>query len=217
MFNIKLHKNIDIFFLPLNKEEIKRTVLSIREKINLSIIDSKFSGGLRYLKQLFEWRTFDVNISMTAKYITRILRHYNLCKNDFEEANIVLGLEELLTNAIEHGNLELTSTEKSYDFDEDDKYEEQKRKRYNDPKYNQRKLFIDVDIKDGIFSISIEDEGPGFDYTKAKAVLKGEVDIQDADLLNPSGKGFWIVRKIFNSIDFANNGRKVILSNKLNS
>ncbi|MBL4802466.1 MAG: ATP-binding protein [Emcibacter sp.] len=80
-----------------------------------------------------------------------------------EPDRIAFGLFELLANAIEHGNLDMTSGEKLR-LMEQDAYQTEIERRLALPKYKDRYVEVLCEEKDGYLSFLIEDQGRGFDF-----------------------------------------------------
>jgi anti-sigma regulatory factor (Ser/Thr protein kinase) len=81
----------------------------------------------------------------------------------------VCGLLELLANAVEHGNLELTGAEKQRLLTEGRWFAELEA-RLADPRYLPRRVRVDFERDAaGLVTLAIEDEGPGFDWREVLA------------------------------------------------
>lgn len=83
------------------------------------------------------------------------------CCSDPER--VVVGLAELLTNAVEHGNLGITYDDKSRLMEEDSWADEIER-RLELPEYKGRRVSIEVKREGDEVAYTIEDEGGGFDW-----------------------------------------------------
>lgn len=100
---------------------------------------------------------------------------------DDDLARIMLTLSEAVTNAIVHGNKE-------------------------DPK---REVIISPFLDDDTLSISVKDEGEGFDPADLPDPLKEE------NLLNEGGRGVYLIRQYADSVSFAENGTNLIMEFEL--
>ncbi len=76
-----------------------------------------------------------------------------------------LGIHEMVLNAIEHGNLEITAQEKEQAI-EQASYDRLLEERQADPRYAARRVTVHVTRDDiqGLYECSIKDEGRGFDW-----------------------------------------------------
>jgi anti-sigma regulatory factor (Ser/Thr protein kinase) len=119
---------------------------------------------------------------------------------------IKMGLQEILMNAIEHGNLNITFDEKTK-AQLDDRYLDFIRERQDDPRYKSRKVTVDYLLSDKKVQYRITDEGSGFDYA--------EVMKQVNDPLNKSqlyhGRGILMALSVFDTVKFNSKGNQVLL------
>ena len=88
-----------------------------------------------------------------------------------------MGFEEALRNAMLHGNKE----------------------------HPQKKVYIETEITDKAITITVEDEGEGFDHSKVPDPTVGE------NLLKEGGRGVYLIRHLMDEVKYKNNGSKVIM------
>ena len=138
-------------------------------------------------------------IRPAAFYLTELITTFN---GSVKKGSVELALEEAITNAIVHGNLEIQSSLKEESFDE---FDRQIRERCQRPPYSGRKVRISYDYGDGKAMFTISDEGNGFDWRNF--IKKGE-----ADQLELHGRGLIIMRTFANSLDFNEKGDAVTLT-----
>ncbi len=122
-------------------------------------------------------------------------------------ANIIrIGLREMIINAIEHGNLNISFQEKSAHLAANDYFDYIKQQQANEKNTNKRVL-----IKYSIDSIRAEfiiaDEGDGFDYNTVMADMKNKVDSEM--LLH--GRGITMVLSLFDVVEYNDKGNQVKL------
>lgn len=98
-----------------------------------------------------------------------------------DQARIMLTLSEAATNAIVHGNKE-------------------------DPN---KKVIITGHLKNKTLTISVKDEGKGFDPDELPDPLKQE------NLLNEGGRGVYLIEEYADGIDFEENGTKLKMTFEL--
>jgi serine/threonine-protein kinase RsbW len=103
--------------------------------------------------------------------------------SESEKHNLLVAASEAVNNAISHGNR-------------------------NDPEKN---VTLDVEYKDKVIVISVEDEGGGFNPDSIPDPLLPE------NLLKPSGRGIHIIRSLMDRVDFefTSRGTKVIMRLKI--
>ena len=117
-----------------------------------------------------------------------------------------LGIHEMLLNAIEHGNLEISAEEKRNAI-ETDQYDQLLADRRRDPKYATRRVRVNVvQHRDrGVYEVCIKDEGNGFDW-------KGWINRQStADEINGCWRGIVLTNRAAESMRYNDAGNEVTL------
>ncbi|WP_445666508.1 ATP-binding protein [Fodinibius sp. AD559] len=99
--------------------------------------------------------------------------------NDEDSNRIMLALSEAVNNAIMHGN--------------------------NENPEKQVVVLSTFDEENRILTISVEDEGEGFDPEEIPDPLKEE------NLLNESGRGVYLIRQYADDVHFSKGGSKVTI------
>lgn len=117
-----------------------------------------------------------------------------------------MGIMEMLINAIEHGNLNVTFEEKTGAIERQD-YFEFLESRQKDPRYKDKKVLIEYALSAQRFGLRITDEGQGFDHRKMMAA--------NLDRLNRErvshGRGILMVLDVFDVVRFNEKGNRVSL------
>jgi hypothetical protein len=114
------------------------------------------------------------------------------------------GLIELLINAIEHGNLEISGPGKRALL-ADGRWYDELMLRLADPRYSQRTVRVSFERKaDGEIVLSIEDDGAGFDFAE---VLERELTQNDTR----HGRGIALARLMsFDHLSWEGRGNRVV-------
>lgn len=73
-----------------------------------------------------------------------------------------VGISEMLTNSIEHGNLEITADEK-FKATEEGTYYDLLNERLSNKKLAERTTYINIDLRDNTLTVTIADQGKGFE------------------------------------------------------
>lgn len=119
-----------------------------------------------------------------------------------------IGLVELLLNAVEHGNLDISFEEKARLMENSDyvynEFQDEVQKRLADSRYQDRKVRVYFKREDGTVTVRIEDEGKGFDFEK---VLHPSLDFMLS--LTKSGRGVIVSQTCFDSIQYHGAGNIV--------
>jgi anti-sigma regulatory factor (Ser/Thr protein kinase) len=142
-------------------------------------------------------------VEATAEYL---MKRAELCGavSPTRSAKLMIAFVEAITNAIVHGNLELSSDLKERG---DDAFAKALALRANDPVFSKRKVDIQVDYDGTTCRWTITDEGRGFDVEKA--LKRAESD--DPEILLASGRGLIIMRSFLDDIRWDWGGRRVVM------
>ena len=120
-----------------------------------------------------------------------------------EKINIEIGLLEIVTNAIEHGNLEISYKEKQQAI-ENNIIGELIKEREKNSKFANRKVIIHFSIDKTSCHWIIKDEGKGFDWTSIPSPL-------NENITNLTGRGIFITKHLFDELEYIGNGSIVKL------
>ena len=115
----------------------------------------------------------------------------------------MIGLGELLINAIEHGNLEISGKEKIR-LKEEERWLEEIEARLKSPRFNQRQVTVKLQQEQQQLVFTISDQGIGFDWKKVTPELPDD----DHDY---GGRGIFLARHLcFSSVDYQGCGNRVV-------
>lgn len=115
----------------------------------------------------------------------------------------VLGLSELLLNAIEHGNLGLSYRDKSQ-LRENGTWEAEIERRLALPEYAQRTVTLEFRRTAQAVEVLITDEGDGFDW-------RPYLELDASRAFHAHGRGIALARKLsFQSLEYLGNGNRVL-------
>jgi CheY-like chemotaxis protein len=117
---------------------------------------------------------------------------------------IVMGLYELIINAIEHGNLGIGYALKSQ-MQNIDIWLQEVENRIDLPENKNKKVRIEYSEEQGELVFKISDEGTGFNY-------KEFLDISTSRSLNTTGRGIAVARVLcFDGLEYIEPGNKVVV------
>ncbi|HPJ38557.1 MAG TPA: ATP-binding protein [Spirochaetota bacterium] len=125
---------------------------------------------------------------------------------EHKDINLIrIAVREILINAIEHGNLNITFEEKTSALLED-RYFRFIGERQNDPRFCNKKVYIDymVDAEKVIYRIT--DEGNGFDHEE---MFKKADDVNEE--MEAHGRGITMAKNIFDTVKYNKKGNQVLL------
>jgi CheY-like chemotaxis protein len=125
-----------------------------------------------------------------------------------DPSGAALGLSELLTNAIEHGNLGISYTEKGQ-LKRDNRWEEEIIERLQQQQYRDKKALVSFTRTSGNVVFTITDQGNGFNWQKY-------LDFDPERAFDPNGRGIAMAGKLaFTKLEYLGKGNHVIATIKL--
>lgn len=120
-----------------------------------------------------------------------------------EPSRVVLGLTELMLNAVEHGNLAITYDEKSRLIAADALHQEIEH-RLTDPRYANRNVRLFLEQTPSCVIFTIRDEGVGFEW-------QSYLEISPERAFDTHGRGIAMSRLLsFDQIEYRGRGNEVV-------
>jgi DNA-binding response OmpR family regulator len=181
---------------PLHGEEVVFSVgnllASVSERYNAS-------GSFSDMRRVEIPNDFDLVTPLAKSIVDTTLSPIDVRRN-----HVILGLVELLNNAIEHGNLEIDYQEKNHALKGSYFYRLATEKSRSEP-WASRKVVVEAsqNASDGWITYRIVDEGKGFDWRDAPNPLEGEgVEARH-------GRGILMARHSFDSMEYNEKGNEV--------
>jgi CheY-like chemotaxis protein len=158
---------------------------------------TRLRQGLKTLRMLrtaiFVIRTVD-----EARDVATILA--NACP---DPDSAIVGLTELLLNAVEHGNLGITYEEKS-SMNDKDEWQREVERRLALPENADKRVEIRFERDHEAVRFTIRDEGHGFDWNRF-------LDIDPSRAFDTHGRGIAMARRLsFTSLDYRGSGNEVV-------
>jgi len=122
----------------------------------------------------------------------------------------VIGLQELLINAVEHGNLGLSYQDKT-ELLMEGRWQEEVERRLGLPAYRERFVEVLFERIPQAIRFTIRDQGEGFDWRKY-------LDFDPARIFDPHGRGIAMARIMsFSALEYQGNGNTVLATIDLTS
>lgn len=122
--------------------------------------------------------------------------------DESERLRMGIALEEALTNALYHGNLELDSEMRQTD---DSLYYDLARQRAKQSPYQERRIYVEARQRAGEVEVVIRDEGPGFDPTTLPDPTAPE------NLDRAFGRGMLLIRTFMDEVRHNAKGNEITL------
>jgi anti-sigma regulatory factor (Ser/Thr protein kinase) len=116
---------------------------------------------------------------------------------------VVVGLSELLLNAVEHGNLAITYDEKTA-LIADDRLHREVELRLQLPRFADRRVRVNFERGDGEIRFLIEDEGAGFDW-------RPFLQMEPERAFHNHGRGIAVATAMsFSRVEYQGRGNRVL-------
>ncbi len=140
-------------------------------------------------------------ISSLVTYLTQVLRDSDMF-NEADCHRIATALDEALSNACDHGNLELQSDVRSQDARA---YRALANERRNAEPYRDRRIQVSTNLTLGEARFVIKDDGPGFD----PAAIPDPTLLENLE--RPSGRGVLLMKAFMDDVHYNKAGNEVTL------
>jgi len=196
----------DYITKPFELKSVRQVVERILKKQHRIQWQEQIFEHLKYLKYYFQFRTSEFSPGILSKEIASILKKIQFT-GQTEIDQYELAFTEVLVNAMEHGNLELPSQTKGNDLSKKSEFDALREKRLNDPVYCQRSIYVTFETDLDVFSLTVRDEGPGFDWKKYFDTTHHGKSINTENF----GRGFKIIQHISDEIHFSEKGNVITI------
>ena len=184
---------------PVSSQELLRLLKKYKAIISEQFYPESLPGKL--INRTFSIE-FKSEYTKIPKIVDKIMIESAIDINDSEKVNIELGLVELITNAVEHGNLGISYIEKQLALDEG-KLSELFDDRVHNEKFKNRKVKVDFFTDEEKYQWTITDNGEGFNW-------KSIPDPTDQEhILELNGRGIFISNFLFDKIEYFGKGNVV--------
>lgn len=157
---------------------------------------------------LFVARTRDIHLDDVIGMVMKSLEERCPLSPD-EFGKIRLALFELLSNAVEHGNLEMTDLKRNPEIYDTEMYRRLYQERLKDPGHGDRLVRVELRLTDNEIRMAVEDEGRGFDMASVADPTRAE------NVLQFTGRGLRIARLAVDELTCEPKGRRVTLRKKI--
>lgn len=199
-------KYFDVFFELIRTE----TEEKVSKEYLVRAMPVKKNPIISFLKKSYTQLIFNNDLNHIDNIIAYITEDLNEFLDEINISMIRVGIREILINAIEHGNLEITNEEKTK-FLQEGIYQDIIKERLNNPKYKNRKVSVEYKFTENEIIYKIADEGNGFDVQK----YLNRKDIHLSDSMH--GRGIFIAKNAFDKILYNKKGNSTILIKRIES
>ena len=175
----------------------------------LSVVDAAGKQIRRYkqLRHEMERRKISFGLVQILKCTFKSLEEAEgmsvFLANFFDDPDQTLtGISELLINAVEHGNLEISYQKKS-ELVANHEWQNEINRRLDDPRYSERIVTVIFERKESACYIQITDEGNGFNW-------KEYMDVDPSRAMHNHGRGIAMANMLcFNKLIYNEKGNQV--------
>ena len=171
-------------------------------------VESEKIGQMKGASQEFLIRSQDFQrVTLTFELLDR-LEDAGVISQE-EKKRIWVAFNEAVTNAHEHGNLELLSTWRDEPGENgSDRFSEAKALRTGLPPYADRRIWIFGEFDGETLIVKIQDEGPGFVPDSSGGGTR-------KDPAASHGRGLRLIRHFMDSVEFQDGGRMLEMRKRL--
>lgn len=150
------------------------------------------------LARLFERSEFHVQSMLEARSLATMLSNFYP-----HPQRVCLGITELLVNAVEHGNLGISYSQKS-GLLQNGGWEKEIERRLLLPENIHKKVSVKLERVGNELSLTITDLGTGFDFTKY-------LEMSPERAFDPNGRGIAMSKMMsFDSVEYIGKGNQVV-------
>ncbi len=177
---------------------VRRVLATAQEDVNqLRLINRLTSRREEYVMDL------DYSVLMAlADHIPDVILKLHIC-HPTDRVRLCVAVEEALSNAYYHGNLNISSEMRVNDYPA---CEALIQERLKDPTFKDRKIHVTVDYSPTEAVITIRDDGAGFDPAKIPNA-GGQADMMNLECLY--GRGILLMRTFMTEVHFNDKGNEV--------
>lgn len=184
------------------KRDLISTVFNLLEVAKVRQEEAAVLEGLTETSMRFELASDLTHIGPLVGHFQDQLKRMNLC-DATDLVRVGTALQEALTNAIEHGNLELDSRLRE---EPNWAYQKLASRRQGEDRFRGRRVYVSARFTREQATFSIRDEGPGFDPTQLRDPTAPE------NVGNLSGRGLFLIRTFMDHVSFNSTGNEITMT-----
>ena len=203
---LRLHAN-DFLVKPVLPQDVIANLKKYEDVLATRSVEREVFGMILHRELTLQLGNLP---GIVSKVVDRLMQETECRIPAAERLSIHLGLLEIIMNAIEHGNLGITYSEKSQALEgESDDWKNLVTRRMSESPYKDRSVLIQFQMDGECCEWTITDEGEGFDWLSVP-------DPNDPEnLLAANGRGIMLARLSFDDLTYLGNGNQVVVRKNL--
>ncbi|MBF0405977.1 MAG: response regulator [Candidatus Riflebacteria bacterium] len=196
----------DFIRKPVILSELFQTLKKYLNFLENNTQQTKTLGKYIYREAIIE---FPTRIDLVPRMVSKLIRGISIPENIL--LGVHLGLAELITNAIEHGNMGISYDEKCSALKNDpmNGLEELYKSRLQLSETKRKKILVHFKMRKNVLQWKISDEGIGFDWESLPDPTSPE------NLLGLSGRGILLSRMQFDRLEYIGSGNTVKITKRI--
>lgn len=203
----ELSKYGTVIFFDINKnlDELKTIVLNSIKNLENSRMNWEVSSFLKYQKRVYKIPNSLKYLTQITEQLTRDLGVIGIYDKE-SILNVRFGIQEMIINAIEHGNLQINFEEKSKILRNGLNINEIIEKRAKLLENSSKKVKITFILTQQKVTYIIKDQGSGFDIKKIMIEIE-----HNLNTYTEHGRGIFLTKKYFDEFYYNKEGNEVTL------
>jgi len=201
---IKSFESLSVTSLDREKDEIVYILENYIHSYKKTKINIEVSRFVKFEKKLYVIPNSLKYMKPISEHLTRDLVQVGIVDKEFL-FNVKFGIQEMIINAIEHGNLEITYEQKSEMLRNGLDLNEIIKKYSTLPKFKNRKVYIKYLLTKKRALYIIKDQGSGFNWKETPDCSKSE------NYLLEHGRGIMMTKNYFDEVRYNEKGNEVTL------
>ncbi len=201
---IRALQNGAVSYVPkrLLSSELLRTVRDVLDVAREHDSQSRLLERREEMTTCFVLENDRQMLSSVVAHLQQCCAEFGLFADNTELTRVGMALDEALSNAMMHGNLEVSSALRDQEGND---YEETARQRASEEKFRDRRIYVTAKFDRQAAEFVIRDEGPGFDPEQ----LLDPTDTSNLERV--SGRGVLLIRTFMDDVKYNNKGNCVTL------
>jgi len=196
-----------VYFFDINKssEELKYFLLNYINNLENDRLNREVSGFLKYQKRIYTIPNSLKYLIPVTDHLTRDLVILGITDKD-TILNIRFGIQEMIINAMEHGNLQISFDEKTKLLQEGINISTIIENKANQIENMKKRVGIKFILTDKKVTYIIKDQGKGFDAEKFMKKINNP-----ANITLEHGRGILLTKNHFDEFFYNKEGNQVTL------